>query len=188
MVRLLSHKNWDIPSVCLKGLCGWLTCYRIIIVVQSLRRVDSSWPLGLCSTPGFPVLCHLLELAQTHVHWVRDAIHPLSNRKLIKPTPEGFVKTSSSIKENRISHFWVSGDFWKRKEREKRGKWWNILAGFWLQIFYLVEEHSRGWENKEKSCVGTREPVLWRKLRIKKKKKKERKGSEMHLNKPREEI
>ena len=26
-------------------------------------------PMG-CSTPGFPVLHHLLELAQTHVHWV----------------------------------------------------------------------------------------------------------------------
>ena len=34
-----------------------------------------------CSTPGFPVLCHLPELAQTHVHWVSKAIqpsHPLS--------------------------------------------------------------------------------------------------------------
>ena len=33
------------------------------------------------STPGFSVLHHLLELAQTHVHWVGDAIqtsHPLS--------------------------------------------------------------------------------------------------------------
>ena len=29
-----------------------------------------------CSIPGFPVLHHLLELAQTHVHWVSDAIHP----------------------------------------------------------------------------------------------------------------
>ena len=28
-----------------------------------------------CSTPGFPVH-HLLELAQTHVHWVSDAIQP----------------------------------------------------------------------------------------------------------------
>ena len=27
-----------------------------------------------CSTPGFPDLHHLLELAQTHVHWVSDAI------------------------------------------------------------------------------------------------------------------
>ena len=33
-----------------------------------------------CSTPGFPVLHHLPELAQTHVHRVSDAIqssHPL---------------------------------------------------------------------------------------------------------------
>ena len=29
-----------------------------------------------CSTPGSPVLHHLLELAQTHVHWVGDAIQP----------------------------------------------------------------------------------------------------------------
>ena len=34
-----------------------------------------------CSMPGFPVLHHLLELAQTHIHWVSGAIqpsHPLS--------------------------------------------------------------------------------------------------------------
>ena len=29
-----------------------------------------------CSTPGFPVVHYLLELAQTHVHWVGDAIQP----------------------------------------------------------------------------------------------------------------
>ena len=29
-----------------------------------------------CSTPEFPVLHHLPELAQTHVHWVSDTIHP----------------------------------------------------------------------------------------------------------------
>ena len=34
-----------------------------------------------CSMPGFPVFHHLLEFAQTHVHWVSNAIqpsHPLS--------------------------------------------------------------------------------------------------------------
>ena len=34
-----------------------------------------------CSTPGFLILHHLPELAQTHVHWVSDTIqppHPLS--------------------------------------------------------------------------------------------------------------
>ena len=29
-----------------------------------------------CSTPGFPVLSYLLELAQTHVHGVGNAIQP----------------------------------------------------------------------------------------------------------------
>ena len=29
-----------------------------------------------CSTPGSPVLHCLLEFAQTHVHWVSDAIQP----------------------------------------------------------------------------------------------------------------
>ena len=29
-----------------------------------------------CSTPGFPILHHLLELAQTHAHWVGDVIQP----------------------------------------------------------------------------------------------------------------
>ena len=29
-----------------------------------------------CSTPGFPVLHNLPEFAQTHVHWVGDAIQP----------------------------------------------------------------------------------------------------------------
>ena len=30
-----------------------------------------------CSMPGFPVYHQLLELSQTHVHWVSDAIHHL---------------------------------------------------------------------------------------------------------------
>ena len=29
-----------------------------------------------CSMPGFPVLYHLLEFAQTHVHWVSDVTQP----------------------------------------------------------------------------------------------------------------
>ena len=32
-----------------------------------------------CSTSGFPDLHHLLEFAQSHVHWVGDAIQPISS-------------------------------------------------------------------------------------------------------------
>ena len=41
-------------------------------------------PHGL-GTPGFPVFHHLPELAQTHVHWVTDAIQP--SHPLLSPCP-----------------------------------------------------------------------------------------------------
>ena len=41
-----------------------------------------------CSTPGSPVLQHLPELAQTHVHWVSDATQP--SRPLSSPSPPAF--------------------------------------------------------------------------------------------------
>ena len=55
-----------------------------------------------CSTPGFPVHHQLPELAQTHVHWVGDAIQP--SHPLSSPSPpavnlsqhQGLVKWVSS--------------------------------------------------------------------------------------------
>ena len=41
-----------------------------------------------CSTPGFPVHHQLLGLAQTHVHWVGDAIQP--SHPLSSPSPPAF--------------------------------------------------------------------------------------------------
>ena len=41
-----------------------------------------------CSTPGFLVLHHLPELAQTHVHWVIGAIQPSCS--LLIPSPPAF--------------------------------------------------------------------------------------------------
>ena len=54
-------------------------------VVQSCVTL---WDPKDCSTPGFPVLHHLLELSQTHVHWVGDAIQP--SRPLSSPSPPAF--------------------------------------------------------------------------------------------------
>ena len=59
----------------LQQLTAWLASCSI---VQSCLTLHD--PMD-CSTPGFPVLQHLLESAQTHVHWVSDGIqppHPLS--------------------------------------------------------------------------------------------------------------
>ena len=50
-----------------------LSCYCCCSVAQSCLTLCD--PMG-CIMPGFPVLHHLPELAQTHAHWVCDAIQP----------------------------------------------------------------------------------------------------------------
>ena len=60
------------------GFRFWRILYIPSAVVQLLSHVR----LHDLSTPGFPVLHHLPEFAQTHVHWLSDAIqpsHPLSS-------------------------------------------------------------------------------------------------------------
>ena len=63
-----------------------------------------------CSTPGFPVLHHLQEFVQTHVHRVGDAIqppHPLSS-----PSPPAFnlpnirVFSKESVLRIRWPKYW----------------------------------------------------------------------------------
>ena len=49
-----------------------------------------------CSTPGFPVLHYLPEFAQTHIHWVSDAIQPSHPLTPSSPTcPQSFPASGS---------------------------------------------------------------------------------------------
>ena len=64
-----------------------------------------------CSTPGFPVLNHLPEFAQTHYHWVSDAIqpsHPLS------PTSP----LALSLSQHQGLFQWVGSSLWVAKVLE----------------------------------------------------------------------
>ena len=54
-----------------------------------------------CSTPGFPVLHYLPEFAQTHVHWVGDAIQP--SHPLSSPSPPAL-----SLSQHQGLFQWVS--------------------------------------------------------------------------------
>ena len=60
-----------------------------VFSVQFSRSVvsDSATPLD-CSIPGFPVHHQFLELAQTHVHRLWDAIQP--SHPLSSPSPLAF--------------------------------------------------------------------------------------------------
>ena len=53
-----------------------------------------------CSMPGFPVHHHLLELAQTHVHCVGDAIQP--SHPLLSPSPPTFSLFSIRVFSNEL--------------------------------------------------------------------------------------
>ena len=65
------------------------------VVVQSLSHV---WlfatPWTTYSMPGFPVLHHLLEFAQTHVHWILDAINHLILCRSLLLLPSIFSRIS----------------------------------------------------------------------------------------------
>ena len=73
--------------VCRISYAKTLSCGCFCSAVQSFSHFWLCDPMD-CSMPGFPVLHHLLELAQIHVHWVGDAIQP--SRPLSSPSPPAF--------------------------------------------------------------------------------------------------
>ena len=79
----------------------WKLLLWVWLLFSHSVRSDSLQP-HYCSMPGFPVHYHLLELPQTHVHWVGDAIQPsqplLSHSPLpsIFPSIRIFFNVSSS--------------------------------------------------------------------------------------------
>ncbi|XP_070214701.1 phosphopantothenoylcysteine decarboxylase isoform X2 [Bos mutus] len=68
----------EIPCVAKKLVCGDQVAQSCLTFCNPMD----------CSTPGFPVLHHLPELAQTHVHRVDDAIQP--SHPLSSPSPPAF--------------------------------------------------------------------------------------------------
>ena len=66
---------WDQGS---ESCTLWVCCCSVAQFCPTLCN-----PMD-CSRPGFPVFHHLLEIDQTHVHWVGDAIQP--SRPLWSPS------------------------------------------------------------------------------------------------------
>ena len=63
----------------------WLITFWFSSIAQSCPTLCD--PMD-CSMPGLPVHHQLRELAQTHVHWVSDAIQP--SHPLLSPSPPAF--------------------------------------------------------------------------------------------------
>jgi len=79
LLNLLKFDSWS---------RSWSVLIFFLLLLFSHSVVSNSlWPHGL-QPSRFPVLCHLLELAQTHVHWLGDAIQP--SHSLLSPSPPAF--------------------------------------------------------------------------------------------------
>ena len=117
-----------------------------------------------CSMPGFPVFHHLLELAQTHVHRVNDAIQP--SYPLSSPSPfafnpshhQGFFSNELTL-HIRWPKYW-SFSFSISPSSEYSGlisfriDWFDLLA---VQgtVKSLLQHHS------SKASVFDAQPSLW---------------------------
>ena len=70
------------------------------------KSCPTLWDPMDCSTPGFPVLHCLAEFAQTHVHWVGDAIQP-PHPLLISIQFSCSVVSNSLLLLSHFSHVWL---------------------------------------------------------------------------------
>ena len=90
---LRGHLFWRPITFLDNQICPFLFSKIIEIFIFSLNCSVSKSCLTPCdpmdcSVPGFSVLHYLPELAQTHVHWVGDAIQP--SHPLSSPSPPAF--------------------------------------------------------------------------------------------------
>ena len=121
-----------------------------------------------CSTPGFPVLRYIPEFAQTHVHWVGDAVQP--SHPLLSPSPPAF-----NLSQHQGLYQWVGSSHQVAKVLESQHQsfqWifrvdflsvhlfssWFCLSEFWnftcidlicvLSDLYLSVSFGGGCEHK----------------------------------------
>ena len=90
-----------------------------------------------CRTPGFPVHHQLLELAQTHIHWVSDAIQPAHSLHPLLLLPSVFPSIRVFSSESALHIRWpkfCSFSFSISPSNEYSGlisyriDWLNLLA------------------------------------------------------------
>ena len=139
-----------------------------------------------CSTWGFPVLHRFLESAQTHVHWVRDAIqpsYPLSPPFLLPSIfPSIRVFSNESPRCIRWPKYWnfrfsispfseYSGlisfriDWFDLLAVKERVQHHDLKASvLWHSDFFMVQlslSHTHAvWNKQQKSLVADNQ-ILW---------------------------
>ena len=91
---------------------------------QSCPTLSHPWT---ATCPGFPVLHHLLELAQIHVHWVSDVIQP--SHPLSSPSPPAL----NPFQHQHLFQ-WVSSSHQVAKVLELQLQHLSFLWIFWIDF------------------------------------------------------
>ena len=93
-----TSKNHCLP-VYLEAITYFLIFLFLFICYWSVAKsCVTLWDPMNCSTPGFLTLHHLPEFAQTHVHWVSDAIRPSHPcHPLLLPSVFPSIRVFSSV-------------------------------------------------------------------------------------------
>ena len=89
-----------------------------------------------CSTPGFPVHPQLAELAQTHFHWVDDAIQP--SHPLSSPCPPAFIFSQHQVLFQWVSSSHQVAKHWSFSFSISHSNEYSGLISFrmdWLDLF-----------------------------------------------------
>ena len=129
----------------LMAATGWVHYSHYCSVAQSCPTLFNHMD---CSTPGFPVLHHLPDLVQIHVHWVGDASQP--SHPLSSPSPafnlsqhQGLFQWVSSSHSYRYGYLfpqWAKSFIYllsnKETERnsDKKQKFWEFI-GEWENVY-----------------------------------------------------
>ena len=91
-----------------------------------------------CSMPGFPVLHHLLELAQIHVHWVGDAIQP--SPPLSPPSPLPSIFLSIRVFSNMLDVCIRWPKYWSFSLSISPSNEYSVLISFRTDWFDLLAD------------------------------------------------
>ena len=146
--------------------CLWLTFFFILLIIclqfyatlwcfgKPLLLLsnfsvlsDSLWPHGL---PGFPVLHRLLELAQTHVRWVGDAIQPSSLWQFAFTLYFWMARKDKGNLE-----FWYSAILRHKKGSQLFRTLMISVLPFWIAPFALKFICANKWLNVKLSSSNT---------------------------------
>ena len=115
--------------------------YKIIISFVSFScSVARSCPILCelmdCITPGFPVLHYLSEFAQTHVHWVSDAIQP--SHPLLSPFPSVLIFPSIRVFSNELTLHIRWPKYWSFSFSISPSNEYSRKISFRIELFDLL--------------------------------------------------